>query len=208
MKGLKSMTQADSNTITRSPADSSRRRFLTVAAAASAVSATALAAAAMPVQRTCAFADDSELLKFEKQIFEQREGAAAFDEEIDRLRPIWMGESKRLYEEVVAGRLTLTGDERWAQVGEMPECIECSRLERLQGAFHSRMDALVEKMFATPAHTPEGRRAKVTVLLSCIMSGDWTRVDAETDYPELTARRLLIEFIGGEPGEQMRGQFA
>jgi hypothetical protein len=50
------MARADSNTTTRSPADSSRRRFLTVAAAASAVSVTALAAAAMPVQQTCALA--------------------------------------------------------------------------------------------------------------------------------------------------------
>jgi hypothetical protein len=90
----------------------------------------------------------------------------------------------------------------------MPECIECSRLEKLQGAFHSREDALVEKMFAIPAHTAEGRRAKVTVLLSCIMGADWCSVDAETDYPEMTARKLLIEFIGGEPGEMLRGQFA
>jgi hypothetical protein len=30
----------------------------------------------------------------------------------------------------------------------------------------------------------------------------------KADYGILQARQLLIEFIGGEPGEQMRGQFA
>jgi hypothetical protein len=45
------MARADSNNSTIDP---SRRRFVTIAAAASAVSATALAAAAMPVQQACA----------------------------------------------------------------------------------------------------------------------------------------------------------
>jgi len=69
------------------------------------------------------------------------------------------------------------------------------------------MDALVKEMFATPAHTAEGRRAKAEVLLGCIMGDDWRHVDKETDYPELMARKLLIEFIGGEPGESLRDQF-
>jgi hypothetical protein len=202
------MTQADSNTITRSPADSSRRRFLTVAAAASAVSATALAAAAMPVQQTCAFADDSALVKLEELIFEQREGGAQYDGEITRLQKIWTAEAKRLAVEVDAGRSTLTEDERWALALAMPESKEQERLERLQKPFHDREDAYTEQMFATPARTPEGRRAKVTVLLRCVMGRDWCSVDAETDYPEMTARRLLIEFIGGEPGEHLRNQFA
>ena len=62
------------------------------------------------------------------------------------------------------------------------------------------MDALVKEMFATPAHTPEGRRAKAEVLLGCIMGDDWRHVDKETDYPELIARKLLIEFIGRRAG--------
>jgi hypothetical protein len=57
------MVQADSNTNTIDP---SRRRFVTIAAAASAVSATALAAAAMPVQQACSLSDDSALIKLEE----------------------------------------------------------------------------------------------------------------------------------------------
>jgi hypothetical protein len=89
----------------------------------------------------------------------------------------------------------------------MPESKEHTRLVELQNLFYERMDALVKAMFATPGHTAEGRRAKATVLLGVIMGCDWQGVDAETDYPELMARRLLIEFIGGEPGEMLRGQF-
>lgn len=72
-------------------------------------------------------------------------------------------------------------------VTDMPECREHNRLCRLQDPFYVRMDALVKQMFATPAHTAEGRRAKVTVLLGCIMGDDWRGVDEETDYPELMA---------------------
>ncbi|MGZ5874034.1 MAG: hypothetical protein ACXWKP_18190 [Bradyrhizobium sp.] len=70
------------------------------------------------------------------------------------------------------------------------------------------MDALVEEMFATPAHTAEGRRAKVTALLGCILGHEWRRTDDKTEYPQQMARKLLIEFVGGEPGEMLRGQFA
>jgi hypothetical protein len=78
----------------------------------------------------------------------------------------------------------------------------------LQEPFTIKMGALVEQMFATPAHTAEGRRAKVIVLLGCVMGDDWRHVDEKTEYQELMARSLLIEFIGGEPGEAMRDQFA
>lgn len=60
--------------------------------------------------------------------------------------------------------------------------------------------ARIQRMFAVPAHTAEGRRAKVTVLLRCIMGHEWTQTDIETEYPELQARNLLIDFVGGEPG--------
>jgi hypothetical protein len=199
------MSQATSDTST-----TSRRRFLTVAGVASAVSATALAAAALPVHPACtASLDDSELVKLEGLIFEQYEGACAFDDEILRLSEIWTTESHRLYQEAFSQAGTyLTPKERWALVTDMPESREHSRLCRLQAPFYERMDALVKQMFATPAHTAEGRRAKVTVLLGCILGDDWRHVDAETDYPELMARKLLIELIGGEPGEMLRGQFA
>jgi hypothetical protein len=47
------MSKANSNHSTISPADSSRRRFLAITAAASAVSAGALAVAAAPVRQAC-----------------------------------------------------------------------------------------------------------------------------------------------------------
>jgi hypothetical protein len=68
---------------------------------------------------------------------------------------------------------------------------------------------MMERMFSIPAQTEEGRRAKVAVLLSCLMGEDWLSVDDDTDdYPLRIARKLLIEFVGGEPGEMLRDQFA
>jgi hypothetical protein len=185
------MAKAARKTITCSPADSSRRRFLTVAAAAaSAVSATALAAAAMPVRQACTIADDSALVKLEELIFEQREGGAQYDDEIIRLQKIWTAEAKRLAVEVEAGRSTLTEDERWALALAMPEAKEYDRLAGLQKPFHDREDAYTEQMFATAARTPEGRRAKVLVLLSCVMGDRWCSVErgnrlSRNDGPEV-----------------------
>ena len=156
------MAQADSNN-----SIPSRRRFLTVAAAASAVSATALAAAAMPVQQTPL--DDSALLKLEEQIFEQHNLAMAHNDEIRRLSEIWGAESNRLYEEALSREVQaatyLTPDERWAVVTEMTECKEHDRLCGLQEIHVLKMEALVKQMWAIPALTPEGRRAKVLVAL-------------------------------------------
>ena len=190
----------------------SRRRFMTVAAGASVASVGNLAAAAMPMQQTCSLSDDSELVKLEEQIFEQYEGAAQYDDEIFRLGEIWSAEMDRLYKEALAREVQagvyLTPQERWKLVTDTPACIEHSRLSKLQEPFYRRMEALMTQMFATPAHTSEGRRAKVTVLLGCILGNDWRGRDEETEWPELMARNLLIEFIGGEPGEMLRSQFA
>jgi hypothetical protein len=204
------MTEADSVHSTpplSMPTDTNRRRFLTVAAA-SAVAAGSLAVAAMPP----APQDDRDLLELEEKIFEEWRAGHAYDAEIFRLSEIWHPESQRLYQESLSREIKagtyLTPQERWALVTDMPECKEHDRLIKLQDEPYARMDALVKQMFATPAHTAEGRRAKVQVLLSCILGDDWRRHDEETGYPELMARRLLIEFIGGEPGEQLRDQFA
>jgi hypothetical protein len=40
------------------------------------------------------------------------------------------------------------------------------------------------------------------------MGSGWQEIDKDTDYPERLARTLLIEFVGGEPAEMLRGQFA
>jgi len=70
------------------------------------------------------------------------------------------------------------------------------------------MDALIRQMFAIQAHTADGRRAKATVLLTCITGSEWTKTDKDADYDIEMARKLLIEFIGGEPGEMLRSQLA
>src|SRR5258708_33715547 len=102
----------------------------------------------------------------------------------------------------------MSAQERWKIVADIPECIEHNRLCELQEPFANKMGALIKQLFATPAHTAEGRRAKVIVLLGCVMGHEWRHVDEKTEYRELMARNLLIEFIGGEPGEAMRDQFA
>jgi hypothetical protein len=186
--------------------DSSRRRFLTVAGAASAVSAASLAAAAMPVRDVCTL-DDSELLSLEEQIFELHQAAIAYDPEIERLADVWQDENRRLAEEMPDGSYR-EPRERWKLVEAMPECIECERLQELRQALNNKRDVLLERLFSMPAHTPEGRRAKVTVLLGLLLNDDWRRTDDETEYPEQMARKLLIEFVGGEPGKMLADQFA
>jgi len=156
--------------------------------------------------------DDAELVKLEEQIFEQYEGAHALDDEIYRVFEIWGDEVKRLDREAIVdhlqGRSALTSDERWQLVKAMPESKEHTRLVELTEPFFARMDALIKQMFAIPAHTADGRRAKVAVLLTCIMPSEWrTETDKDADYDIEMARKLLIEFVGGEPGEMLRDQF-
>jgi len=184
----------------------SRRRFLAVAAASSAVSAGSLAVAAMPA----APQDDRKLLELEEQIFEQYNGACAFNDEILRLSKIWTDKRRQLYDEALSREadVHLTANERWVLFTDMPEYREHSRMCELQAPFYERMEALIKQMYATPAHTAEGRRAKFLVLLGVILGEDWQERDEETDYQQLMTRRLLIEFVGGEPGEQLRDQFA
>jgi hypothetical protein len=151
--------------------------------------------------------DDSTLLALEDQIFEKYEAATAYNDEIYRLWEIWTEESRRLHIEALTGRSTLTSKEQWALVREMPESKEHSRLVELQEPHFTEMDKLVKQMWATPAHTPDGRRAKVLVLLGCVLDDDWRYADYGTDYPIQMARNLLIEFVGGEPAEQLHDQF-
>jgi hypothetical protein len=152
--------------------------------------------------------NDSVLLEMEEKIFEHRAAAQAYDDEILRLDAIWKPESLRLLHESLAGRSALTRDEQWALVEAMPECKEQRRLEGLQEVHWTEFDRLIEEMWATPAHTPEGRRAKVLVLLGAILGDDRRRGDWHCEYETKRARSLLIEFVGGEPAKQLRDQFA
>lgn len=63
-------------------------------------------------------------------------------------------------------------------------------------------------MWATPARTSEGRRSKLLVLLSCVMRSGWNVVDVDADWDVEMARKLMIEFVGGEAAQELRGQFA
>ena len=198
------MAQVTSENSTFAPAKSfsDRRSFMALVTGA-AIVATAQRANARP-------ADDGALLKFEQEIFEQYEAATAYDDEIIRLSAIWSAEGQRLYRQSLDadGLSHLDAQERWRLVTEMPECVEHNRLCKLQEPFFEKMDVLVKQMFATPAHTAEGRRAKATVLLGCILGDEWRRRDVETEYQERLARNLLLEFVGGEPGKMLRDQFA
>ena len=75
-----------------------------------------------------------------------------------------------------------------------------------QDTHYAKMEDLVREMWATPALTPEGRRAKVLVALRMLPS-HWREVDEKTEYGILETRQLLIEFVGGEPGKMLRDQF-
>jgi hypothetical protein len=153
-------------------------------------------------------ADDSVLLKLEEQIFEHHEAATADGEEISRLGEIRSGEHERLYKESLLGRCPFSEKERRDLVDEMPESKERDRLVGLQERHCAEMLELIEQMWTIPARTPEDRRAKVLVLLGCIMPADWRVSDESADYGIREARDLLIEFVGGEPAAQLRDQFA
>jgi hypothetical protein len=100
----------------------------------------------------------------------------------------------------------LTPQERWDLVTKIPECVEHNRLCKLQDVHFGKMEDLVKQMWAIPAQTPEGRRAKVLVALR-MLPDRWRVVDEEADYGIRETRQLLIEFIGGEPGKVLREQF-
>ena len=92
----------------------------------------------------------------------------------------------------------------------MPEYKESMRLRELHDLQREAADSLVEEMWKIKARTPEGRRAKALVLLGYVMDDDeWQRGrGGGGDFDVIRARDLIIEFIGGEPGEQLRDQFA
>jgi hypothetical protein len=147
---------------------------------------------------------DAELLDLEEQIFAAYEAATAHDTEIARLNVILGDEAKRLYDECSY----LTQDERSDIVFAMPAAKEHDRLVSLADPHHDRMQELIEKMWAIPATTPEGRRAKFLVLLGCIMDSDWRQADEAAHWHIEMARKMIIEFIGGEPAKQLRDQFS
>jgi hypothetical protein len=117
--------------------------------------------------------DDSALLALEEKIFEANDRAHAYDDEIIRLGEAFAAQWKQLKEEQWAGRSTLTSDEIFERVKAFPETKEHDRLVSLTDPHHEEVRRLFEQMRAIPARTMEGRRAKLVVLLGCIMGEDW-----------------------------------
>jgi len=87
-----------------------------------------------------------------------------------------------------------------------PESQRYDYFDRLQDSHARRMEHLLEKMWAIPATTPEGREVKVWALLSCVL--DWREHDEVAQWDVKMARDLLFELVGGEPAKRMRNQFA
>ena len=177
-----------------------RRRFLAIAAGASAIGAGSLGLAAMPAPASqCFLADDSELLQLEKEIFASREAAQVYDDEVFRLSEIWEAELSRLENDRDS---TLSPPERWDAVKAMPESAEHTRLVKLQQPHWNRHDAAVERMFSIPATTAEGRAAKAAVILGLMAAfmGSLDEDDETAEYPLNFARLFLVE-LAGKPGQ-------
>jgi hypothetical protein len=115
---------------------------------------------------------DAGLLELEEKIFKHKQAIDALEPEADRLSDIWTNENKRLHDEYEATGTGPAFEERMAIVDAMPEFKEYMRLRFLQEPHRDAADDLVKQMWATPALTPEGRRAKVIVLLGYVMEDD------------------------------------
>jgi hypothetical protein len=171
--------------------------------------AVATPALAVPSMSDRQPADERALFEIEGKIFELKEAIEELNPEIKRLGAIRDVESHRLYDLArLNGNVIETERERWSAVTAMPEVKEHDRLVNLQQPLRDTADSLVERMWAIPAHTSEGRRAKLVVLLGYVMPDDWRHTDEEADYGIREARDLLIEFVGGAPAAQLRDQFA
>jgi hypothetical protein len=212
------MAQATSNNSITEPVVSTRRRFISQAAGAAA-GGTALALATIPPASAAAppvssldpdsVHPDAVLLELEEKIFDHKHAADEFGGQSDQLDSIYTAANWRLHNEFEATG-SPTFDERKAIVEAMPEFEECMRLRELQQLECDAADGLVERMWAIKAVSAEGRRSKLLVLLSYVMADDEWR--AAKEVPHLTsdvtrARDLMIEFVGGEPSEQLRDQF-
>jgi hypothetical protein len=125
-----------------------------------------------------------------------------------RLQEIWSGESRRLHQAALLGECKLTSKEQWAVVSAMPEAKEHTRVAELMRPHYEARDELIDQMWAMPAQTPEGKAAKLIVLLSSIMGDDWREHDGAADVDVRFARALMIELVGGEPAAQLHDRFA
>ena len=139
--------------------------------------------------------DDSELLRLEEQIFKAYDAATEHDEEIERLQQFWKAERERL-----SFTFRYSDEEAWNLVWSTPEGKEWDLLVNFQEGHLARMGELVEKMWSMPARTEAGRKAKVLVLLGCVIRQNFNLPDEASDYDALITRQLLFELVGSEAG--------
>jgi hypothetical protein len=166
------------------------------------VAGTALPAAAL------AQMEDQSLLDLERDILDVHRQATADDEEISQCMHAWRDEWLRLDKEAKDGRINLTQEEISEAVGKLPSVARQKVLNEIAQPHYDRMDDLIEKMWAIPARTAEGKRAKFQVLLICIAKSDWLDNEHDADYDTRMIRSLLLELLGGEQAERFKKQFA
>lgn len=160
--------------------------------------------------------DDHRLIELEEMIMAEHEKATAHDDELHRLHEIWSLEYRRLsagmYIVAAAERRQPTDDERDAisqKISDMPECAEHTRLNDLTRPHWDCIDVLTKEMWPIPAHTSQGRKAKLNVLLNTVMgSREWLETDKDSDYDIRLFRQLLLEFAGEEAAAPWKEHFA
>lgn len=200
------MAQVDSENTTALPIATTRRRFLSQAAAVAA-GGSALALSVQP-KTAVASSGDARLLEMEREILKLQAKIDEFKPEIARLHDILASEFRRLSREAAAGINDLSERLRLDMVRAMPEHAEHSRVCDEQQAYYDVADRLVKEMWSLEAETSEGKAAKFSVWINYIMTSDWRESDKDADYDIEMTRRLLVEMIGGEPAEKLRARFA
>jgi hypothetical protein len=96
--------------------------------------------------------------------------AEVYDDDIERCFHEWTAEYERLIAEADAGRLEKTRAEVWEIIMQHPSGSEQSRLDALQAPHCQVWDKLIKEIWPIPATTTNYRRAKVEVLLVCILA--------------------------------------
>lgn len=161
-------------------------------------------AALVPSIAVAALSEDAHLLMLEERIWKLYELAHERDDDIYRLHIACADRLKELSETCPE----MDGQALWKLIVQTPESKEHSRLVKLSDPYHDQLQELVKQMWAVPARTAEGRRAKVEVLLACAMPADWRDHDGDAEWDVKMARDLLFEFVGGEQGIRLRDQFS
>lgn len=183
-----------------------KRRYYEQYEAAQASAAPAIAETAT----TTAADTDADILQLEEQIFAEKEAIDRLHEEI--AANACDAEYKRLLDGMSTEGITPSQKkckEIWNRAyREHPDSVELWRLRDIVNARHDSQERLIERMWEIPAHTAEGRRSKLMVLLANVMGEKWRVRDEDADWDVLMARKMIIEFIGGEPAEQLCDQFA